>query len=157
MVQVAGNGKHNSDQFDLKAGLYIVKVSHTGKRYCGIWLLAADGDAKELITNGTGYIIESKAVKLEHSGNYLFNVEADGAWTIHMEYQAPKIVEQPQPIEHQAPTAASSKPVTIKLKSGRIIKADTYWEEGSKLKVSIYGGIMSIDRNDVVEVSDAVK
>jgi hypothetical protein len=39
------------------------------------------------------------------------------------------------------------------LKNGRTIHADYYWEAGDKLKVSINGAIMTIDKKDVKEIA----
>ena len=93
-ISVSGKANHNSDQFKLMTGLYIAKVSHTGSGLCTIWLLHSDGTKDELITNEIGYIVESKALRVDENGYYLLNVSADGDWTVNMEYQEPKTAMQ---------------------------------------------------------------
>ncbi len=158
-ISITGKGNHNSDQFRMRTGLYIAKVSHTGKYHCGIKLLHSDGTHAELITNEIGYIVESKAVRIDEDGYYLLDVSADGDWTVSMEYQKPKTVQQEKTADLDSTTQVgdsrgASNPVVIKLKNGRTMKADSYWEEGDKLKVSIYGGIMSVSKKDVDEIID---
>lgn len=156
-IKVAGKGNHNSDQFELRNGLYIAKVNHTGKSHCGIKLLYGDGKLAQVITNEIGRVFESRAIRIDEDGYYLLDVSADGDWIVSMEYQKPKTINQEDATSENLQTQAtdstgSTDPVVIKLKNGRILNTDSYWESEGKLKVSIYGGIMTMDKNDVQEI-----
>lgn len=156
-VKVFGRGNYSSDQFELKTGLYIVKVSHTGKHRCRIILLRSDGSFAWNITNGTGYIVESRNVQIEGDGYFLLEVLADGDWTVSIEYHEPNTAQGSGTPGRNAAggipdNSGSADPVVIKLKNGRTLHADSYWEEGDKLKVSIYNAVMTVDKKDVKEI-----
>lgn len=153
-AKVFGTGSHNSDPFELKYGLYLVKVSHVGKRDCRINLIHQNGGLVSNITNGSGYILESKTVKIEWGGYFFLDVFADGDWTVSMEYQAPEGTQNSELSDQNLPiNSGTFDPVMIVLKNGRAIHADYYWEAGDKLKVSINGAIMTIDKKDVKEIA----
>jgi hypothetical protein len=156
-VQVFGSGDHNSDPFELKAGFYITKVSHNGKHRCAIKLLHGDGTPPEIITDEIGYIVESKLIRVERDGNYRFSVSADGDWTVSMACQEPKAaLKEESPDQNAAAKMSadegSAGSIVIRLKNGHTIKADSCWEVGGKVHVSIYGGIMIVDQTDVREI-----
>jgi hypothetical protein len=153
-IKAFGTGSHNSDPFELKYGLYTVKVSHVGKSTCRINLVHQNGGLASNITNGSGCILESKTVRIEWGGFYYLDVFADGDWTVSMEYQAPEGAQDSELSDRNMPdSSGASNPVMIVLKNGRTMHADYYWEAGDKLKVSIYGAIMTIDKKDVKEIT----
>ena len=85
----------------------------------------------------------------------MVDVSADGEWTVSMEYQEQKAPNNQEVIDQATTTAIandSAEPVDIRLKSGRVIKADSCWEDGNKIKVSIYGGTMSYDKEEIQEI-----
>lgn len=153
-VKAFGTGSHNSDPFELEYGLYEVKVSHVGKRDCRVNLIRQNGGLVSNITNGSGYILESKTIKIEWDGYFYLDVFADGDWTVSMEHQASEGAQNSEFSDRNIPfNSGTSNPVMIVLKNGRTIHADYYWEAGDKLKVSINDAIMTIDKKDVKEIA----
>ncbi len=130
-VKVAGVGKHSSDQFELRTGLYIVKTNHDGERNFIVQLLHDDGRIESLFTNKIGRVSESNAYKIDKSGYYLIDITADGEWTITMEYQKPRTVNQKKKADQESAAnessrAGSATPIEIELKNGRKMKASSY-------------------------------
>lgn len=152
-VKVFGKGNQKSDPFELKNGLYVVKVSHVGRHHCRISLVHRDEGLAANITNGGGTILESKNVAIEWGGTFFLDVFADGDWTVSMEYQKPDAPPDWNSEENTPDNGGASIPVVITLKNGRTIHADYYWEAGDKLKASIRGAIMTIEKKDVKDIS----
>lgn len=57
-------------------------MKHNGKRNFAVVLLNADGSPADLLANVIGPFDGSKATGLTRAGAYLFNIEADGDWTL---------------------------------------------------------------------------
>jgi hypothetical protein len=161
-VRVVGNGKHHSEQFVLRKGLYTAKINHNGEGHFAVKLLHTNGELFNLLVNEIGSLAAAKAVRIDEDGYYLMDVSADAEWTVSLEYQEQKEIEQEEASDQNqtiqvADSSSSTDAFVIKLKNGRTMKADSYWEAGDELKVSIYGGIMTIKKFDVQEIVSPVK
>lgn len=108
-----------TEPFDLEQGLAIVKMTHQGEESFVVNLLSAeesetapgrleffgdkdDGDASGAalsLVDGAGPVDLSRAVPVPIAGKHLFDVKADGPWTIQ--------VEQPRPSGAAEPTRFS--------------------------------------------------
>ena len=110
-----------TDPFDLEQGMAIVKMTHQGEGSFVVNLLSADqggtaatpdrleffGDQNDggragaalSLADESGSVDTSRAVPVPISGKHLFDVKADGPWTIQ--------VEQPYPSSAPAPTRFS--------------------------------------------------
>jgi hypothetical protein len=156
-INVFGKGNHKSDQFALKYGRYVVKVSHIGEHHCRIDLIHRDEGIITNITNGGSYILESKTIKIDWGGYFYLDVFADGDWTVRMEYQEPEAAQDSEfPDQNSAGKiqniGGTPNPVVIKMKNERTIHADYYWEEGDKIKVAINDAIITIAKKDIKEI-----
>jgi len=74
-----------TELFYSKKGLKTVKMTHDGKRNFAVWLLDSMGDRVELLVNEIGSFDGSKAVRIPTDGIYLFDIAADGNWTVVLE------------------------------------------------------------------------
>lgn len=110
-----------TDPFDLEQGLAIVKMTHQGEGSFVVNLLSAEQGENEAtperleffgdrenggragaalpLADNAGSVNVSRAVPVPISGKHLFDVKADGPWTIQ--------VEQPYPSEAPEPTRFS--------------------------------------------------
>ena len=68
--------------FHLNPGLTRFDLTHTGKSTFIVYLLDEHGNQIALVNNTIGAGDSSKAIKIEAEGQYLLNINADGAWTI---------------------------------------------------------------------------
>lgn len=53
------------------------------------------------------------------------------------------------------PSSDSEYRFTIHLRDERTIRADEYWEEGDRIMYEKFGGIVGVERKDVVKIDDA--
>lgn len=96
---ISGRGKSVSQKFQLQAGLSTFKMTHVGRSNFAIWLYDSSGERIELLVNEIGSFDGKMALGIEHTGQYVMDVEADGAWSV--------VVEQPRP------TSAPPVPATF--------------------------------------------
>jgi hypothetical protein len=80
------SGTHQSatSAFQLKGGLKVFQLKHSGSGHFGVWLLDRSGRRVELLANTTGPFSGSKAIKAD-TGWYILDVSADGYWSITVE------------------------------------------------------------------------
>ena len=86
---LSGRGQRVSDRFSLEAGLSIFKMQHNGQRNFIVRLLNESGQNVELFANEIGDYNGTQAVGITSAGQHVFQVDADGSWSI--------TVEQPRP------------------------------------------------------------
>jgi hypothetical protein len=84
-ITVSGTGQKATEKFMLEKGLVVFKMTHSGGGHFSVTLLDSNGDYIALLANEVGAFDGSKAEKINKSGEYLFDVSADGAWTISTE------------------------------------------------------------------------
>lgn len=78
----AGTGDSGTESFDWPGGLMRVSATHNGESNIIIHLVrASDGKVQEYIVNEIGSYSGSRAISVP-AGEYLFDVQADGKWTI---------------------------------------------------------------------------
>jgi hypothetical protein len=82
--QFKGNGSDYTEKIQLGQGLTYVNYQYTGESNFIVWLLDSNGKEVELIANEIGSTSGKKAFSVE-PGAYLFNVEAEGSWSITVE------------------------------------------------------------------------
>lgn len=120
----------------LPEGLAVFKLAHDGRRNFVVWLLDANGQQLELLVNQIGPYQGSTAVGIEKAGEYVFNVEGDGAWMIS--------------VEHPRPASAAQLPQTF---SGKGSAVTPFFDPGGKLRT--YRLRYTGQRNFVVWLLDA--
>lgn len=81
-LRFSGSGAEATNLFDLTQGLYIFRLHHVGKSNFIVHLMAESGPAMSSLVNVIGVFDGSKAVRIERSGRYLLNIDADGNWSI---------------------------------------------------------------------------
>lgn len=84
-ITLSGKGQKASDKFNLPQGLVRFEMTHDGTSNFAIWLLDNQGNKKELLVNEIGKFQGSKAARIEESGDYLLDINADGNWNINIE------------------------------------------------------------------------
>jgi len=80
-----GTTQTTTDLFYAQKGLKAVKMNHSGSSNFAVWLMNKEGDPIELLVNEIGNFDGSKAVRIPVDNLYLFNVAADGNWSISLE------------------------------------------------------------------------
>lgn len=86
--QFDGNESWTTNMFDMKAGLRVIKVTHSGTKNFKVSLYDDNAINWENIPGLLGKIGPyegSKAVQFRRDGRYFFDVEADGDWVISVE------------------------------------------------------------------------
>jgi len=83
---LSGSGQTATEPFELEAGLSVFRMTHQGNRNFIVWLLDSNGRRVDLLVNEIGSSSGSKAIRIARSGTYLLQVEADGPWTVQVEY-----------------------------------------------------------------------
>jgi hypothetical protein len=81
-IILEGVGQKATDKVKLKQGLIVFEMKHTGESNFSVWLLDNSGDKVELLVNEVGNFDGSKAVQIPENEDYLFDVSADGPWSI---------------------------------------------------------------------------
>ena len=79
-------GQKATQLFYLSQGLHTISMTHSGSSNFIVKLLDNDGNPVDYsLVNEIGSFNGSKAVKINYSGIYLFNVQADGSWSINIQ------------------------------------------------------------------------
>ena len=90
VTTVNGTGKQLTDPVHVSEGLAIITMKHQGSSNFAIWLDRQDtGDRLDLLVNEIGSWQGSRAISIDTSGDYLFEVEADGPWSIEISEPTP--------------------------------------------------------------------
>ena len=79
-----GTGPEATAKFSLGEGLAIFEVQHDGEGAFLITLLDENGNVIVEVARGSGPFGGSKAVRIERTGLYLFNVDAAGEWSVRL-------------------------------------------------------------------------
>lgn len=82
--QFTGSSKDFTNKFSLNEGLVYVTYKYTGDSNFAIWFLDKDGGKIDLIANEIGSCSGRMALQVKQ-GTYLFDVTAEGPWTITVE------------------------------------------------------------------------
>jgi hypothetical protein len=80
-----GDGTSATKQFKLSEGLCRVKLKHRGTSNFMVHLLDEEGGVDEHVVNEIGGYDGSQALKIKKTGTYIFDVIADGEWSIEVE------------------------------------------------------------------------
>lgn len=83
-VSFKGTGATATPKFSLNEGLYRVTLQHDGQRNFIVQLLDSKGKQVDGLANRIGVVSETKAFRIDKTGDYLLNIEADGNWTINL-------------------------------------------------------------------------
>lgn len=83
-VSLTGTGMKSTDKVQLVNGLRKVTLTHDGKSNFIVTMLDKNGDQSQSFVNEIGAFNGSTSFKAE-DGEYIFNVEADGNWSITVE------------------------------------------------------------------------
>jgi hypothetical protein len=98
---ISGRGKTATKAFRVTDGMTVFRFQHRGQSNFIVGLLTSRGEEIDNLVNEIGTINGSTARAVE-AGRYLFNVEADGPWSIR--------IEQPRPGSGRGlPTTARGK------------------------------------------------
>jgi hypothetical protein len=79
---LSGVGKQATQLLTLQEGLYVFRFTHSGTNNFIVHLLDSDGRRVESLVNVIGGFSGSKAVRISKPGQYILDIDADGAWTI---------------------------------------------------------------------------
>jgi hypothetical protein len=102
---ISGRGKTATKAFRVDDGMAVFRFQHRGQSNFIVGLLTSRGEEIDNLVNEIGTINGSTARAVE-AGRYLFNVEADGPWSIR--------IEQPRPGSGRGlPTTARGKGHTV--------------------------------------------
>ncbi len=78
----SGTGQRASELFPLSAGLAVFELEHQGSGAFTVRLLDREGGLVEVLAEAQGPFRGSKAVRIPRAGEYLYDVRANGAWSI---------------------------------------------------------------------------
>lgn len=81
-LALTGKGQQATAKFDLPAGLVVFDWKHDGKNNFIVYLIDDQGQNVGLVANGIGAVEGSKALRVNKAGRYLFDVSADGNWSV---------------------------------------------------------------------------
>jgi hypothetical protein len=81
-LRFSGRGHEATNLFSLSPGLYIFRLRHNGEHNFIVHLMTDTGRSIDYLVNQIGDFDGSKAVRIERSGKYLLNIDADGDWEI---------------------------------------------------------------------------
>jgi hypothetical protein len=81
-LRFTGRGHEATNLFSLSPGLYVFRLRHEGESNFIVHLVADTGRPINTLANQIGDFEGSKAVRIERSGRYLLNIDADGEWSI---------------------------------------------------------------------------
>jgi uncharacterized repeat protein (TIGR01451 family) len=132
LLEFSKVGNHATELFALPSGLTRIKLEHTGQSNFIVWLLDANGERIDLLVNKIGNFSGSKAINIASTGNYLLNIDADGAWSIEIE-TAP----------HEANTALKSLTLSRLGQNYSFIwnaQADKAISENARFRISLVQG-----------------
>ncbi|MFH5181914.1 hypothetical protein ACHHV8_04355 [Paenibacillus sp. TAB 01] len=91
-IVVSGKGNTATDPFTLKAGFVVVDGSHTGNSNFALQFMDSSGGTKKLLVNEIGNYKGKTLALIPKSGDYLFNVSADGKWNLSLSQVIPSEV-----------------------------------------------------------------
>ena len=80
--RVTGAGQKASELFSLRAGLLVFELEHNGDGAFVVRLLDDHGALVDTLARTAGSFRGSRAVRIPRSGKYLYDVLADGSWTV---------------------------------------------------------------------------
>ena len=81
-IAVSGSGNNISNKFSLKSGFAIITAKNTGSSNFIVDMKNGDGtDFNSGLVNEIGNFSGTMYVDIPTDGDYLFNVESDGAWS----------------------------------------------------------------------------
>lgn len=86
--ELSGSGDKATDAFHLNSGFLVVESSHTGKSNFIVKLMDPSGSEK-LAANGVGNYKGKMLIPIPVSGDYLFNVKAEGTWNLKLNQSVP--------------------------------------------------------------------
>lgn len=134
-LKFSGTGDTGTDRFKLESGFVVIDATHSGSRNFILELLDTNGNSVELVVNDIGPYEGSQAF-IVPAGEYLYNISADGSWTVEMSQYLP----DEKDILNGAASGKGDSAVFINIESGaRNIK-------------STHDG----QRNFIVEINDSV-
>lgn len=81
-LRFSGRGHEATNLFSLNSGLYVFRLHHTGESNFIVHLVSESGQSIDYLVNQIGDFDGSKAVRIERSGKYLLNIDADGDWSV---------------------------------------------------------------------------
>ncbi len=81
-IVIEGIGQKATSKTELKQGLVVFELKHSGESNFSVWLLDDDGNRVELLVNEVGNFEGSRAVQIATNGKYLFDISAGGPWSI---------------------------------------------------------------------------
>jgi hypothetical protein len=81
---VTGTGQQASELFPLPAGLAVFELEHPGSGPFAVRLLDREGAVVEELVETQGSFRGSRAVRVPRGGEYLFDVRAEGTWSIRL-------------------------------------------------------------------------
>lgn len=93
-LKLNGSGDGVSNKFQLEEGFVIIHSTHSGSRNFISELFDSAGNRVELVTNTIGSYNGKQIYTIQNPGEYMFNVQADGAWTIGMSQYVPEDLEK---------------------------------------------------------------
>jgi metal-responsive CopG/Arc/MetJ family transcriptional regulator len=111
-LDLSGTGKKATTQFALNQGLAIFTLNHTGGSNFIVGVLDASGNRVDTLVNEIGVFNGKKAIQVPTSGNYLLDIEANGAWSINID-QSPPVNPAPVPRDFSGNTQTVSDYFTI--------------------------------------------
>jgi hypothetical protein len=80
-----GKGQVATQLFRMRSGLKTIKMTHDGTANFIVQILDNNGNAVDYIVNEIGKFNGSKAEGIQNDGIYLFDIQADGNWTISIQ------------------------------------------------------------------------
>jgi len=81
----SGKGQQTTKLFYMKSGLKTIKMTHNGSSNFIVSLLDSNGKQVDGLVNEIGSFNGSKAEGVQDNGIYLFDIAADGDWSIDIE------------------------------------------------------------------------
>ena len=81
----SGKGHTATQLFSMQSGLKIIKMTHDGRLNFIVRILDSNGNLISILVNVIGKFDGNTAVGIQADGIYLFDVQADGNWTISIQ------------------------------------------------------------------------
>tara|TARA_B100000676_G_C18016317_1_gene809892 strand:+ start:60 stop:1565 length:1506 start_codon:yes stop_codon:yes gene_type:complete len=79
-------GKLATQFIELEEGIWKVKLNHSGDSNFAVKVLDSNGGYVDLLANEIGSFEGSTALSIKDRGLYVFDVDADGIWSIEIQY-----------------------------------------------------------------------